>query len=224
MGREKFQIPRNKRFIALKGEGMLKTKIVWDDHDSLLQSANFCVLADDFVAANIGFTNSYNHVAIAKNPRIQAVAALINGDRASFYNCSFYGLQDTLWDNQGRHYFKDCFIEDHRPQKEQRLCSKNAELREMVRPFWDELGDHIQQCYITNHIFSDVVVPDGLDAWTARGQEHNTMYAEHNNHGPGSNTSKRVPWMRKLDNNTLKRYTDLSFINSDWWIQSQPRI
>ncbi|KAK8949629.1 putative pectinesterase 29 [Platanthera zijinensis] len=35
---------------------------------------------------------------------------LVSGDKTSFYSCSFVGLQDTLCDLQGRHYFKDCEI------------------------------------------------------------------------------------------------------------------
>lgn len=41
----------------------------------------------------------------------QAVALRIEGDQAAFYNCGFYGHQDTLFDSLGRHYFKHCFIE-----------------------------------------------------------------------------------------------------------------
>ncbi len=41
----------------------------------------------------------------------QAVALLIQGDMAAFYDCSFYGAQDTLYDKTGRHYFKDCYIQ-----------------------------------------------------------------------------------------------------------------
>jgi pectinesterase len=41
----------------------------------------------------------------------QAVAFLIQGDMAAFYDCSFYGAQDTLYDKAGRHYFKDCYIQ-----------------------------------------------------------------------------------------------------------------
>lgn len=40
----------------------------------------------------------------------QAVAFMIEGDKAQFYNCSFISGQDTLYDKQGRHYFKDCYI------------------------------------------------------------------------------------------------------------------
>lgn len=40
----------------------------------------------------------------------QAVALRITGDRAAFYNTSFYGFQDTLYDHRGRHYFENCYI------------------------------------------------------------------------------------------------------------------
>lgn len=41
----------------------------------------------------------------------QAVAFRISGDKAYFLGCGFYGAQDTLCDDAGRHYFKDCYIE-----------------------------------------------------------------------------------------------------------------
>lgn len=40
----------------------------------------------------------------------QAVAMRISGDMAAFYDCKFYGYQDTLCDDTGRHFFKNCFI------------------------------------------------------------------------------------------------------------------
>ncbi|XP_042440162.1 probable pectinesterase 68 isoform X1 [Zingiber officinale] len=41
----------------------------------------------------------------------QAAAFRISGDKAYFFGCGFYGAQDTLCDDAGRHYFKDCYIE-----------------------------------------------------------------------------------------------------------------
>lgn len=46
-----------------------------------------------------------------QKPILWAPAATIYGDKASFYNCSFFGVQDTLTDAQGRHYYKSCYIE-----------------------------------------------------------------------------------------------------------------
>lgn len=42
---------------------------------------------------------------------LPAVAAMVSGDRSKFLNVGFFGLQDTLWDEQGRHYYKYCTIE-----------------------------------------------------------------------------------------------------------------
>lgn len=56
--------------------------------------------------------NSYNSPNVGnENPRVPAVAAMITGDKNSFYRCGFSGVQDTLWDDQGRHYFNHCTIE-----------------------------------------------------------------------------------------------------------------
>jgi len=41
----------------------------------------------------------------------QAVALRVTGDKAAFYGCGFYGAQDTLNDDGGRHYFKECLIQ-----------------------------------------------------------------------------------------------------------------
>ncbi|XP_022949036.1 putative pectinesterase 52 [Cucurbita moschata] len=40
-----------------------------------------------------------------------AVAALIEGDKGIFHKCGFVGLQDTLWDGNGRHRYTECYIE-----------------------------------------------------------------------------------------------------------------
>lgn len=39
------------------------------------------------------------------------MALRVTGDQAAFYGCGFYGAQDTLNDDSGRHYFKECFIQ-----------------------------------------------------------------------------------------------------------------
>lgn len=41
---------------------------------------------------------------------LKGVAARISGDKSAFYQCAFVGLQDTLWDDGGRHYFRNCAI------------------------------------------------------------------------------------------------------------------
>ena len=41
----------------------------------------------------------------------QAVALRVTGDQSAFYGCGMYGAQDTLLDELGRHFFKECFIQ-----------------------------------------------------------------------------------------------------------------
>ncbi|XP_062150200.1 probable pectinesterase 29 [Alnus glutinosa] len=108
--REKVMIPYDKQYIILKGEGKKKTWIEWDDHDNVAQSPTFASQADNFVAKSISFRNTYNN-PINNNPRAPAVAAMISGDKSAFYRCGFYGLQDTLWDVQGRHYYNKCTMQ-----------------------------------------------------------------------------------------------------------------
>ncbi|XP_059654412.1 probable pectinesterase 29 [Cornus florida] len=109
--REQVTIPKDKPFIYLKGEGKRKTSVVWDAHGSITTSATFTSEADNIVAKSITFRNSYNNPPTSNNQVLVAVAAWILGDKSAFYRCGFLGFQDTLWDHQGRHYFKLCTIE-----------------------------------------------------------------------------------------------------------------
>ncbi|KAF9605480.1 hypothetical protein IFM89_017499 [Coptis chinensis] len=105
--REKVVIPQDKPYIILEGDESATTTILWNDYDDI-EKPTFAVLADNFVAKSISFKNT----AYNENPRhLKAVAALIAGDKSAFYKCSFYGVQDTLYDKQGRHYFRSCYIE-----------------------------------------------------------------------------------------------------------------
>ncbi|XP_044969463.1 probable pectinesterase 66 [Hordeum vulgare subsp. vulgare] len=121
--RENVTIPREKGYILLEGDGSWNTDIYFDNYahgsiDDLMRSgadaigtydsATFKVYADNFVARDISFTNTHN--TGNKTNAIQALAALVNGDRISFHRCAFRGFQDTLCDNTGRHYFHECFI------------------------------------------------------------------------------------------------------------------
>ncbi|KAK7308635.1 hypothetical protein VNO77_42254 [Canavalia gladiata] len=108
--REKLRIPKKKPYIILQGQGKLNTFVEWDDHDNVVQSATFTALSNNLVVRFISFRNSYNSPKNS-NTVTPAVAALINGNEAYFFNVGFYGVQDTLWDNKGTHYYQNCTIE-----------------------------------------------------------------------------------------------------------------
>lgn len=110
---EKVLIPSNKPHITMQGAGMNATIITGNDtaaRSGTEGSATVAIYADHFTAVDMGFKN----VAPVPEPGElgkQAVALVICGDKAAFYDCGFYGGQDTLFDYAGRHYFKNCFIE-----------------------------------------------------------------------------------------------------------------
>ncbi|KAK9072471.1 hypothetical protein SSX86_008905 [Deinandra increscens subsp. villosa] len=108
---EKVKIPRDKPMIYLKGGGKRKTSVVWNSHNSIERDPTFISEADEVVVKSITFINSYNYpLGSNHNPIMPAVAAKISGDKSAFYRCGFMGVQDTLWDDSGRHYFKLCSI------------------------------------------------------------------------------------------------------------------
>ncbi|XP_042064198.1 probable pectinesterase 55, partial [Salvia splendens] len=113
--REQVIIPRGRQFIFLKGSGSNNTFISWNGHADINETATFSSEADlgYHVRCNeLMHHNSYNSPPKGnKNPLVPAVAARIQGDKSAFYRCGFFGLQDTLWDVQGRHYYKSCTIE-----------------------------------------------------------------------------------------------------------------
>ncbi|KAF7006935.1 hypothetical protein CFC21_021918 [Triticum aestivum] len=121
--REKVTIPKEKGYILLEGEGHSSTEIYFNDHahgstDGLMrrgadvmqtyETATFSVYANDFVARDIAFTNTHN--GVNKSHVTQALAAMVDGDRIAFHRCAFNGFEDTLCDNTGRHYFRECVI------------------------------------------------------------------------------------------------------------------
>ncbi|XP_031376750.1 probable pectinesterase 55 [Punica granatum] len=108
---EKVTIPRDKQFIFLQGESARNTVIQWSDAGEPFQSTTLTVLAENFKARNIAFKNAYNEVLRRDGKPIErAPAAHIHADKASFYQCAFVSLQDTLSDSIGRHYFESCYI------------------------------------------------------------------------------------------------------------------
>ncbi|KAK2418296.1 putative pectinesterase [Trifolium repens] len=111
--REKVNVRATKINLVMQGQGYLNTFIEWNDNGNLtgtFNSYSFGIFASNFTAYNISFKNTAPP-AYPGEFGAQAVALRANGDQAAFYGCGFYGVQDTLHDDLGRHYFKECFIE-----------------------------------------------------------------------------------------------------------------
>ncbi|GAB4094014.1 pectinesterase family protein [Flaviaesturariibacter terrae] len=108
--REKIVVPSTKPFIQLVGESVANVIVYYDDPATVLGtsgSASVTINATDFSALNITFANFFGDGS-------QAVAVLVNNDRASFKNCRFLGNQDTLYlkgAGNPRAYFNKCYID-----------------------------------------------------------------------------------------------------------------
>lgn len=107
---EQIRVPANKPFVSFVGESFESTKLTFNLSNkaagSTSASYSIYVGGHDFHAENITFENSFGTGS-------QAVAVLVEADRAYFKNCRFLGWQDTLYAKNGRQYYQDCYIEGH---------------------------------------------------------------------------------------------------------------
>ncbi|KAL8143669.1 hypothetical protein V2J09_016701 [Rumex salicifolius] len=103
--REKIVVPANKPYITISGSKTAdNTIIIWNQTGEIFESPAVSVLASDFVGRYLTIQNNAGE-------KVKAVALRVSGDRAAFYACKILGYQDTLLDDMGRHYYKNCYIQ-----------------------------------------------------------------------------------------------------------------
>ncbi|CAH1430744.1 unnamed protein product [Lactuca virosa] len=110
---EKIKMEREMKFVTLMGDPDNMPTLIFNGNAATyttVESGTLTVDGDYFVAANLHIKNSSPRPN-GKTKGSQAAAMRIGGDMAAFYNVRFYGFQDTLCDDRGRHFFKDCYIE-----------------------------------------------------------------------------------------------------------------
>lgn len=116
--KQKITVPPSKTNLCMVGESRDGTVIVYDDSVSTIkpdgekmsmyETPSFTILADDFYAENLTFANSASRL----EPRGQALALHVEGDRAVFRNAAILGHQDTLYTpGSGRQFYDSCYIE-----------------------------------------------------------------------------------------------------------------
>ncbi|KAK9286301.1 hypothetical protein L1049_014691 [Liquidambar formosana] len=102
--REKIVVPVNKPFIILSGSKTSPTTITWSDSGNIFDSPTLSIMASNFVGRYLTIQNTFGSTD-------KAVALRVSGDRAAFYNCRILSFQDTILDDAGRHYYRNCYIE-----------------------------------------------------------------------------------------------------------------
>ncbi|KAG4171212.1 hypothetical protein ERO13_A12G195466v2 [Gossypium hirsutum] len=110
--KEKIRIERNKSFITLVGDSKNMPNLTFDGtakQYGTIDSATLITESSYFVGANLNIVNTAPRPD-GKMVGAQAVALRVSGDRSAFYNCKIIDFQDTLCDDRGNHFFKDCHI------------------------------------------------------------------------------------------------------------------
>ncbi|KAI8540237.1 hypothetical protein RHMOL_Rhmol09G0246900 [Rhododendron molle] len=110
---EKIKIERTKPFVTFYGAPNDAPTLVFGGTAAqygTVDSATLIVESDYFSAVNLVIANSAPRPD-GKRKGAQAAALRISGDKAAFYNIRLYGFQDTICDDKGRHFFKDCYVE-----------------------------------------------------------------------------------------------------------------
>ncbi|KAJ9163993.1 hypothetical protein P3X46_023611 [Hevea brasiliensis] len=110
---EKVIIPRDKPFVSFIGQPNSMPTLQYGGTAAqygTVFSATLQVESDFFVASNMIFKNTAPKPD-GKRKGAQALALRTGGSMAALYNVKMYGFQDTLCDDRGYHFFKDCYIE-----------------------------------------------------------------------------------------------------------------
>lgn len=107
---EQVLVPANKPYVSFIGTSAEKTILTFSLSNKEAGSTSSAyatyIGGHDFYAENITFENSFGQGS-------QAVAVLVESDRAVFKKCRFLAWQDTLYAKNGRQFYKDCYIEGH---------------------------------------------------------------------------------------------------------------
>ncbi|PHU28475.1 putative pectinesterase 15 [Capsicum chinense] len=123
--------------------------------------------------------------------RWQEMAFRISGDKAYFSGCGFYGAQDTLCDNAGRHYFKECYIEGS-------INFIFGNGRSMNK-IWLEIQQRAEEVFLSIDFMALVNLT--------------TFFGVDKCSGPGAAAVMSLSWARELDYDSAHKFLAKSFVN-----------
>ncbi|KAK7269435.1 hypothetical protein RIF29_22161 [Crotalaria pallida] len=232
---EKVLIPYDKPCIYLEGEGRQETIITYNDHQQTDVSATFSSRPNNVVAESITFMNSYNVANLLNLQQrkigdltqavVPALAARIYGNKCAFYDCSFIGCQDTLWDSCILNATSSGFVTAQgrkSSNSKSGFVFKGGSVVGNGETFLGRPYRPFSRVVFYGTYFSSVVAPQGWDAWQNSKQQASPTYIEADCTGEGADTSKRVLWAQKLDGFQMDHYSRSSFIDYDDFLAYLP--
>ncbi|GMN52255.1 hypothetical protein TIFTF001_021398 [Ficus carica] len=249
--REKIDIPRSLPFVTFFGDAGDPPTITGNDTASgtggngkplrTFQRATVAIEANYFVAVNVKFENTAPHVVGFRKG--QAVAVRISGTKAAFYNCSFYGTQDTLYDHKGLHYFHNCFIQGSVDfifgygRSFYEKCYMNSTARKVA---FLTAQKRTASSLESGFSFKDSVVAGSGQLYLGRawGDYSRVVFSftfmdnivlprgrsdwgdQKRDSGPGANMTGRVAWARILTDEEAQPFIGTYYVKGDTWLIS----
>ncbi|KAI3987536.1 hypothetical protein MKX01_003222 [Papaver californicum] len=232
--------------------GVYRDKVVVDKPCILLEGASLSNTIIVFTLIKKLRRNDYNFLkyianVLASHEIKPAVAALISAPKASFYHCGFYGVQDTIWDNSGRHYFHECYIHGQvdficgngqsiyqncilKVLGDDYITAQKRQAEEETSGFVFNAGVVIGEgrTYLGrawgshSRVIFHTTLSQGCTKWLVHGE--NFTYVEANCIGPGSKTVGQE-MEKRIDYKELNSFTQLSYINNEiprGWLSRKP--
>ncbi|CAL9024302.1 unnamed protein product [Prunus brigantina] len=256
---EKITIPRNKPFVTFYGSPTNMPTLIFGGNAQkygTVDSATVIAESDYFVAANLIIKNS-SPKPDGKRVGEQALALRVSGNKSALFNCRVIGFQDTLCDDKGNHFFKDCFIEGTVDfifgsgkslylNTELHVLGNNemtvitAQARDSAS---EDTGYSFVHCNITGTgngtylgrawrisprvVFaytsmSEVITPAGWNNKNRPERDGTVFYGEHKCSGPGSSMVGRVKYTKQLNEEQVKPFLNLGFIQGSKWLLPPP--
>ncbi|KAK5772017.1 hypothetical protein PVK06_048277 [Gossypium arboreum] len=212
---EKVTIPKQKPYIFHEGQDRSVTTITFDAHNRTDESATFTSMAENIVAKGITFK------AAITSPHIEGVADFIFGSGQSIYQACEINVTAGAFSSQ---YPYGYITAQGRGSSDDPsgFVFKGGTLFGNVRPYLGRAYGPYSRVIFQETTMNGDVVPQGWNAWKFLGKEENFMYAEVNCKGPGSDTSNRVTWEKKLTPSQLQQFSLSYFIDQDGWISKLP--
>ncbi|KAJ8772420.1 hypothetical protein K2173_027597 [Erythroxylum novogranatense] len=233
--KEKVTVENSKRFVTFYGAPDNVPTLSFDGTAAkygTVYSATLQVDAPFFTAANLIIENTAPKPD-GKAVGAQALALRIGGDMATFYNVRLLGFQDTLCDDKGRHFFKDCYIEgtvDFIFGSGKSIYLKSQD---------EDTGFSFVHCNVTGKGTGAMLgrawteMPKVVFAYTTMTSVVDPAGWSNNNHpdrepfslrDQGSAPNTRAPFTKQLTEEQVKPFITLGYIEGSKWLLPPPKV
>ncbi|XAR48842.1 Pectinesterase [Bertholletia excelsa] len=158
--------------------------------------------------------------------------------RHYFHRCTIQGAVDFIF-GSGQSIYESCVISvtagalrglagfitaqgRKSPLERNGFVFKNCYVVGTGRTYLGRPWGQYARVVFFNSFLSDVVIPQGWDAWENIGHEYLLTFAESGCYGRGADPFGRVKWETKLSEEVLTWLTNIEYIDSEGWISRQP--